>query len=144
MNICVNWQNRRQKTFRLFLTLSKSLHFPVLLFFACHGILKAKIIFLLRSQSKPFRARTVPICLSIQVLAQQVPVLVTTCQCYYRIPGNNGKKGWSHSGFSSHLLTTHESFCMRCIHIFERTDLPGPSAPRFGEHYLLTHLCWLW
>jgi len=65
---------------------------PFLLLSVCHVILKAEIL-LSRSQSKPFGARAVSICLSIQVLAQQVPVFVTACKCYYRIPGNNGQKG---------------------------------------------------
>ena len=137
----LNWQNRQQKTSKVFLTFSKSLHFSILLLFVCLTILKAEIILLSRSQSKPFGARTVSICLSIQVLAQQVPVLVIACKCYYRIPGNNGKKGWSHPELLSHLRTIHGSFYI-CISQ-STADLPGLSGPKFGKLYLLPHLCWL-
>lgn len=131
---CLNWQNRQKKTSRVFLTLSKSLHYLLLLLFVCHTVLKPEIL-LSRSLSKPFRARAVSGCLSIQVQAQQVPVLVIACKCYYRIPGNNGKKGWSHPELLSHLLTSHGSFC---ISISESAaDLLGPSGPKFGKlfHY---------
>lgn len=72
--------------------IEQSLHYPFLLLFACHTVLKPEIFLLSWSLSKSSRARAVSTCLSIQVQAQQVPVLVIACKCYYRIPGNNGKK----------------------------------------------------
>lgn len=138
---CLNQQNRQKKTSKVFLTLSN--HYPLLLLFVCHTVLKPEIFLLSWSLSKPFMARAVSTCLSIHVQAQQVLVLVIACKCYYRIPGNNGKKGWSHPELLSHLLTTHGSFC---ISISESTaDLLGPSGPKFGKLYLYpTCLCCLW
>lgn len=131
---CLNQQNRQEKTSKVFLTLSKTLHYPLLLLFVCHTVLKPEIFLLSWSLSKPFMARAVSTFLSIHVQAQQVPVLVIACKCYYRIPGNNGKKGWSHPELLSHLLTTHGSFC---ISISESTaDLLGPSGPKFGKLFL--------